>query len=269
MNRITYIALCMLASCVASTSLAASASAGEPAWWECARAAKVGRKFTGRYTNRNCSSEATQREIEEGKTNKYEFREWDKAPGEVKAFKGKGGSVDLEERGVGGITCEANSNTGEVTGPETVGNVVVHFSGCYLNHAPCQSKGAKTGEMVTNKLNGELGYINSSEHRVGEDMTAAPPNLYLIEFYCSELNVRVGGSVISEVARSAYNKFSKSVTLIFNAPAGRQEVQNFEGFPKDTMLGENCDYCEPQGNQVESSGAGEVTNRGEELYLKA
>lgn len=116
MNRITYIALCMLASCVASTSLAASASAGEPAWWECARAAKVGRKFTGRYTNRNCSSEATQREIEEGKTNKYEFREWDKAPGEVKAFKGKGGSVDLEERGVGGITCEANSNTGEVLG---------------------------------------------------------------------------------------------------------------------------------------------------------
>jgi hypothetical protein len=77
-----------------------------------------------------------------------------------KKFTAKSGTVYTEWDATT-MTCAKSATTGEITGARTVGNVVIVYTGCEANHegaaCPVASEGAKTGEIVTKALNGELG----------------------------------------------------------------------------------------------------------------
>jgi hypothetical protein len=65
------------------------------------------------------------------------------------------------------ITCTGSSLAGEITGAQTVGKVVITWSGCKGTVGeqkwPVNSEGAKAGEIVTMPLTGELGTVAKGE----------------------------------------------------------------------------------------------------------
>lgn len=256
--------LAAVAALVFAAVAAASASAAEPALYECATAAKVGKKYTGTYTDKKCSVEATEAEKAEGKKNKYELKE---GIGKGKEFKGKGVGANLEVVTLGGVACSSSSDVGKFTGPKAAGGVVVTFKGCELSGHKCENTG-KAGEVKTNALKGEIGYIEKATHKVGVDLSAET-GLYEAQFHCGELTMRVSGSVIGQVT-SPINTFTKVATLVFTQSLGKQHVQNLEGQPKDTLVTELAGAGgENFGTPLESGESTEVENKGEELELKA
>lgn len=246
----------------------ASASAGLPALYECAKASKVNGKYTGRFSEKKCSKEASAKEIEEGKKNKYELKE---GIGKGKAFKGKGSAGNLEVEGVGEVQCSASVDTGKFNSPKTADEVKVTFTGCVTLGHKCESAGAKEGEIKTNTLEGEVGYLagGGTEHpTVGVDLKPQSPATSLAEFTCNpeELNLRVIGSVVGEV-EPPYNVFTKEATLKFHSHNGIQEWERLEGGATDTLLTESCFGCKPSG-EAPSGESQVITNKGEELMLK-
>jgi hypothetical protein len=262
--------LCLTAVVAASAIATTSASAELPALYECAKATKVGKKYTGKFTDKKCTKEASKTEIEEGKTNKYEFQEWNKEPKKVKSFKGKGGRAFLAIEHFVTISCAKSTDSGRFTGPKTAGDVVAVFSGCEISGLKC-SNTSKAGEIRTNPLDGEVGYINKAKKEVGADLKPES-GPYFAEFECEEpgtpLRLRVSGSVIGRVG--PVDTMTKEATFEFRDPGGRQEVQKFEAGLSDTLLTEDCKGvgCTPN-DPVNSGEETTAVNKGEELELVA
>lgn len=259
-RRLTIGVVLSLVMALAVSALAASgASAAEPALYECAKAAKVEKKETGGYNNKTCS------EVNAKHEGKYELQE---GIGKGKEFKGKAGGSNLEVKGLGGVACTSNSDTGKFTGPKSAGDILVTFKGCELNHHQCES-GATLGEIKTNPLKGEVGYVEGGKarHEVGVEISAET-GLYEAEFHCAEIQLRVSGGVIG-VVTSAKNVFTKEATLLFRESSGEQDVKKLEGMPEEFLVAEVRSPGGEYGAPTESGESDEVTNKGEELELKA
>jgi hypothetical protein len=83
--------------------------------------------------------------------------------------------------GYGGrtIDCAKTSVTGEIDSAETVGNVVVVYTGCkssgnIYSNCPVNSTGAKAEEIVTKPLDGELGTAATSQAPSGVGLLFKP-----------------------------------------------------------------------------------------------
>jgi hypothetical protein len=77
------------------------------------------------------------------------------------------------------IYCTKTSATGEVIGADTVGNVVVAYSGCKSSgtggaNCPVNSVGAKAGEIAVRTLTGELGTVAPSQAASGVGLRLEP-----------------------------------------------------------------------------------------------
>lgn len=278
MRHLKIVSLCLAAAFAVAALGAATASASLPAVYQCVTAKKVGKKYVGHYLDKKCSKPASPAEIEEGKKNKYELEEWNEAgkggASKVKEFKGKSGTAFLEIKGVGPIKCKKGSDTGKFTGPKTVGDINVTFTGCELNKVKCQTT-ATLGEIKTKTLKGEIGYVDEVfgtpvEHTtVGIDLTPESGAYEAEDILCEASKLRVTGSVIGEVL-PPYNVFTKEVKLRFQQSAGKQAIQNLEGMPKDTLLTETWSgIAEEYNPPIESAQSGEAANKGEELELAA
>lgn len=251
--------MALLAAVALAAVGSASASAAEPALYECHKLAKVEKKYHGKYTDKKCSVESATHE------GAYELQE---GIGKGKAFKGKGKGANLEIVGVGGVTCTSSADTGKFTGPKAAGGIKVTFKGCELVHHQCENT-ATVGEIKTNPLKGEVGYIEGgkSEHKVGVALTAET-GLYEAEFHCGEQNLRVTGAVVG-LLTSPRNVFTKEATLLFEQTAGAQKYKQIEGGPNEELLTELGAGGEWFGEKLQSGESTEVTNKGEELELKA
>jgi hypothetical protein len=286
MRHVKIVGLCLVAVCALSAVASASASAALPEVMQCVKAAKTKTKpphYTGGYNGKKCE---TVNATHEGA---YELEPWNLGSktektgkqGKVKKFKGKSGTAFLEVVGLGPITCSKGSDEGEFTGPKTVGNISVIFTGCELNKIKC-SNTATAGEIKTDTLKGTIGYFDERFEKavakgVGVELTAQTGVLLAEEIGCGSILVQVKASVIGEV-ETPYNVFTKEVKLKFQQAAGRQAIQNFEGEPippfnppteTGTILctelwgGSGWNGC------LQSSQSGEAVNKGEELELKA
>jgi hypothetical protein len=287
------VALCLLGLCALAIPMAASAWAEDPAWYQCGHAdkevvtyesnGKLKHKsvYTGRYTDKGCSQEAPPGELREGGApeGKYEFEEWrlgSKATGgkdgKVKKFKAKGalyGTVDIP--GVSTVECSHTSEEGEVTGPKAVGDLEVTLTGCKASSEPCQN--GATGEIKSNTLAGEIGYLSKARHTVGIDLMPQAAGS-VVEFHCGIpptpiLRVRVTGSIVGEV--TPVNMWSKEMTIHYEQSGGVQHFRALEGLPEDVLQVEYCksrEVCEPF-ESIEAAVGARLVSKGEELYLKA
>ncbi|HEY1451069.1 MAG TPA: hypothetical protein VGF47_08950, partial [Solirubrobacteraceae bacterium] len=149
-----------------------SASAALPEYKVCAKATKVGKFYTGKFNDKNCTS------ANEAGTGKYELKNWEAA--KKKGFKGKNGVSTLDSyipeneatpwtggTVVGIVTCKTGKSAGEITGPKT-STVTVEFKTCTSEGKKCTSAGAKSGVIKTKLLNATLGYIEAGV--VGSDV---------------------------------------------------------------------------------------------------
>jgi len=233
--------LCILALFGLSAVAVANASAAAP---EIGRCVKVTAK-TGKFSSATC--------IKEKAGGSYEWE-----PGAVKTkFKSTGGVGKLETVNGTTVTCKTQESGGEFTSPKTVGGIVIRFTHCEAAGFTCETAGAKEGEIVTNPLEGRIGFENKAKKKVALDLfpTAEDGGLYVI-FNCSvALHVTVGGSVLVNVPS---DKMLTAMTLKYTAKDAKQKPEHFEGEPDDTLVSElNGKKPEQSGINITSTQTGE------------
>jgi len=212
---------CLVALLVAATG-ASAASAAEPAFFECAKL--KGGKFKGG----TCAEESAKgnHELVEGVG--------------TKPLRVKSTLVDTLipqfGPGAGKIECKKASATGTLASPTRITKLVITQKECYSTISKfCTSAGQPKHTVVTNSLEGTLGYIDAAEHRVGIDLKGEG-GADIMDFNCEGLEEVIAGSAIGEV--SPVNTSSSTFTAVFTRDAeGFQSITSFEGEPEDVPLG--------------------------------
>jgi len=198
---------------------------------EYGRCLKLAKGVKGRFSTGTCTSPAT--------TNSYLY-EWAPGPGPkakfstgIKALT----AVTLESAIKEKVACAGESGTGEYTGPKTVGNVVLAFTGCEMNGIKCSSLAAHEGEVMSGVLRGTLGAVKTSTEGpvkdiVGTDLLPVAESGAVLELTCGLTSASVRGSVIVPVPRNAMRLTSN---LVYAQSKGKQSPESFEGEPKDIL----------------------------------
>jgi hypothetical protein len=243
------VALCVVVGCVVGLVVVGSASAAAPEYGRCLAAEKVGKVYTGGYTNSSCTT------VSGTKTGKYEW-----FPGIVKkVMRTSGGKALLETVNKVAVTCESESSVGEFSGTKEAKDIVVTFKGCETAGDKCSTPGAGEGELVTNPLEGVVGFENKAEKKTAFDLFPAGRKGLFIEFGCSGLVVAVKGSVLVPIQA---DKMLSSLSLKFKATKGKQKPEHFEGEPDDIL---ETTY---KGGPFEQSGQTETTTLTSEEKLE-
>jgi hypothetical protein len=217
-------------SVVAATAMSivavANASAAPPEFGRCLKATKVGKSFTGHFSDSACTKEVP--EAERARLGKFEWH-----PGAVKKFQTTaGGKGALETVGGLGVHCETEHSTGEYSGTKEVKDVVVTFNGCEAAGAKCSTAGSALGELVTKKLEGVVGFEDKAAGKTAFDLFPEGRTGLFIEFSCLNLTVAVRGSVLVPIIA---DKMVLTTTLKYVQTGGRQQVEHFEGEPNDIL----------------------------------
>jgi hypothetical protein len=257
MRRIRIVGLCLVAVFATTAVAASSASAALPELYECAKAVKVGKVYTGKYNDKKCS------EKNEAGTGKYELQP---GVGKGKVFKGKGKVATLHTPAIGGeVTCKTNKSEGKNSSPTTQSGVVAIFKTCTSLGKKCTSAGAKVGEIKTNPLGGVFGYISKAPLKVGVDLTGEGGK-DSADFTCEGLVIETKGSVIGEITGNvnSFNKTTLNNFVVTASPAFVQVPTKFEGGPTQVLQ-----TIVNGSGPFESGQQAEVTVKGEELNLKA
>lgn len=231
----------MLSVLALSAVVVASASAAAP---EVGRCVKVAAK-AGKFSSGTCIAEKV--------GGSYEWM-----PGAVKTkFKTSGGVGKLETANGTTVTCKTEESGGEFNSSKTVTGVVIRFTHCEAASFTCETAGAKEGEIVTNPLEGKLGFENKLRKKIALDLfpTAADGGLY-VTFNCTvALHITVGGSVLVNVPS---DKMLTALTLKYVAKGAKQKPEHFEGEPNDTLVSEiNGKKPEQSGINIISTQTGE------------
>jgi phospholipase C len=194
---------------------------GAPEYGRCVR---VPISAKGKFANGSCTSPAT--------TESFGY-EWEPGPGPNRAFTTAARSEALlETTGKVKVKCTGDTSSGEYTGLRTMGNVVIHFTGCKGLSATCRSMGAVEGEIVTKALQGVLGWENKAEHAVGNDLFPAESGSPFAEATCGVATLIVRGSVIAPVTEG---RMSTTMIVKYTQMAGRQRPERFEGEPNNVL----------------------------------
>jgi hypothetical protein len=165
---------------------------------------------------------------------------WVPGPGPKPVFVGTGEKVSLETVAGTKIQCAASTQEGSYTGPKTESDTLV-LIGCIETKTSqkCQTNPLKEGEIETQPLKGELGFISNGEKPVvGVDLKPETGSV-VATFVCGKLpespgiNVVLEGSVIAPI--KPVNRMRLEFTLPYVVMGGKQAVQQFEGGAKDTL----------------------------------
>jgi len=241
MKRI--VGLCLFAVFALFALTVSSAFAEAPEYQVCAKAAKNGKKYTGKYKDKACSEEEVKGE------GKYERASWEKA--KKKAFKGKNkgnphnnivnpfgtrepgkGSREPGMKGkIEGTTeCTKEKVTGETTGPKTTKWKTV-YTGCKALETPCNTAGAKAGEIKTEELEGTLVFDNAAKTEVGPRVKGLGPGGLLAQYECVEgaLDVHVYGEILAQTTGNFGKAAKTTVTSAKEGPLALQSAMYENG----------------------------------------
>ena len=231
MKRIGIVGLCLAALFALSAMGASSAFAGE--YGICAKAAKAGKLYTGKYLDKNCTELASEAQKTEGKKNKYEWVPYPGPAGTNWKYTSKSKTAILEGE-AGDITCKSSTDAGEVTGVKSDVDKTT-FVDCVLSvtKESCQNTATKgtitTTENVTTLIDhGEKG-DSGKEPAVGEVWTqftgegTKENNGDLAEWECSGIPFSTTGS-LSGVTTEDVNVMSTKSKTTFNKSVGEQDL---------------------------------------------
>jgi hypothetical protein len=232
MRQIRLLGACVAAVAAVSMLATAAASAALP---ELGRCEKVG--TGGAYKYKNCIIPSS-----EGKG----AFEWSPGPGAKPKVTAETGTVFLETVGHAKVTCTFGTVSGEWTGPKTA-NVNLSFSACQ-NSA---KKTCQTSPTTGASIQTEQPATTLLTFTCGGPPEAALPETWTVE-----------GSVIGPVKG---NGMILNRKLFYKATGGKQNPEQFEGGPKDTLLTNRITGLEPP----KSEQAGLTINGPEKPYITA
>ena len=225
MRRIGIAGLSAAAALILSALAASAAWATAPEYGRCKAMAK------GAFTSSSCTTKAS------GGTGKFE---WFPGAGKAK-FTSSGGIGVLTTVGGAGVECKTESSTGEFVpgnNKEEAG-IVVTFKGCVSVGNACTTPGAASGELVTNELEGTVGFIKKeaivTKTKLGLELSPAKSvaSGLFIEFSCLGLVVKVKGHVLVPIKD---DKMTKTETLKFVASKGKQKPEKWEESSEKQIL---------------------------------
>jgi hypothetical protein len=152
-------------------------------------------------------------------------------------FTATSGLSKLSTIGLPEIECKSSSAVGALTSA-TKGEVTVTFKECATEGKKCGN--VEAGTIQTKLLETELGWINKAKGEAGVDFVGKVGGKNTkgaeAEFECEGLLVAVKGSVIGKSTPTNTMSTEGKVTLI--GKNGEQEIEKFEGLPKDTLITE-------------------------------
>jgi|GEM_PF-2394687 hypothetical protein len=144
---------------------------------------------------------------------------------------GSSGSVSLETASTKPVDCATSATTGSITGPRTVGSVMITFSGCHSTEGSgCSVKGggASTGKILTSALDGELGLATQST--LGIALLLLPTSgteFVKLEGSCLLVSpAAVDGSLGGEL--TPINRSQSTDKLIVSGSTGKQSITSIK-----------------------------------------
>ena len=225
MRRITIVGL-LLAAALALSALASSSAlaAGGPEYLVCGKAAKSGKKYTGKYATKACS------EVSVTSEGKYERVALTKLP--VK-FKSKIGVTKVyvynpkEPSESAEVICTKGKDAGTITGSRE-GAVTLTNEGCAVPKedangnkpkfpGPCNTPGQKSGVLVSKPLATKLVWLNEAETEPGIEIQPAEAGGPFEEAGClfEKVKVKESGSILAKV--TPVGEATKLLTITFSA----------------------------------------------------
>jgi hypothetical protein len=236
MKRIGIVGLCLVAMFAFSAMAVSLAQAGQVGI--CARVAKSGKVYKGKYIGKNCMKKASSAEVENGgRANKYE---WMSAAGHKYTAKGPWAHLRMPGYTLAAeVACRWSTGEGEWTGPTTGVDTIV-FKLCTLNvtGGECTSEGLSPGEIETSPLDVTL--VSYPETRVQEtdegpyevgpaegkawvEYSAAPGHPYA-EYVCEPgVMFRTLGTVAG-LAISPFDVMRRQIRTSFGPGQGVQDL---------------------------------------------
>jgi hypothetical protein len=190
MNRSIIVGVAVAAALL--TVGAASALAAPPKYTACLKAAKIGKTYTGAYSDKTCTTPAP------GNTGKYELGALAKLPAKVKS---KIGHVDiylynpLTKTIEGHFECSSGKAKGTITSVSE-GTATISYAGCQATGqlaGPCNSPGQKTGRVETEPLATRLVWLDEAETVPGIQFKPASEGGDITKVVC------VGGAETAEL----------------------------------------------------------------------
>lgn len=161
--------------------------------------------------------------------------------GVKKGFESKAtGAVSLETTGGTKVKCLGGSGKGEIeggNGSKKLTKVIVKFTGCESTGFKCKTPTGATGEIITNELVGQLGYVEGTT-KVGLEMKPKTGTQFA-EFECvgGIVKVKITGAVIGQLTPlNTKVKTTQHYTLAYRQTAGVQEWKELVGGEEDTLL---------------------------------
>jgi alpha-tubulin suppressor-like RCC1 family protein len=126
------------------------------------------------------------------------------------------------------LICQSGGGgTGEISGPSTLGNLVLTFSGCELGGSKCSSAGAGEGEVKTSPLQASLGWRESEANTVGLAISpVALPGAFL-EATCGSSTVVLDGGAIAAI--TPVDNMTAGFSVKFKQSKGKQSPESFQG----------------------------------------
>jgi hypothetical protein len=252
MKRLVTTGVCCIAVFALVASTAGSASATTPTWFECHRAAKSGKVYTGQYDGKLCEEAS-----EVDGNGKYELHEGIR---KGRAFKGKGGKAILHvttSLGSDTVECASSSDSGTPALPNRETGVVMTYKGCEtLGSKRCSSTGLRAGEVQISGLMGELVFEEEAPNSPVElklESAAHPgPGGEMAQFSCEGLQATITGElvgarsndvdVIDKESETTYAAQGQTVLDKGEALMVKTKLKGSEGSSKVRLIGERVEH---------------------------
>jgi hypothetical protein len=236
-GRLGVVAACAVAvaTAIGAGSISVASAETAPEFGRCVKAAAVKEEgklvFHGAFTKATC--------LEESPTHTGHF-EWE--PGVVKTgvkislkpvakdfFEGAEELLKVE--------CTNETGSGTISGPKTVGGIVLTLTGCELfrgagSLGACSAPGHAAGELQTSTLNGTIGWQNKAKKLVALSLSPVGTETFMaVECPGTEFTAFTG-----EVLGQAHaDAMSASAPLVFKQHLGNQSPEGFEGGPAEVL----------------------------------
>ena len=245
--------LCLFAAFAVSALGAAMASAeggpegGTPGFNKCVKATKVGKTYTGEYTEKECKTKASP-----AKTGKYEVQAVTSG-----TFEGKSKVTTLTTHTTNGVAvtviCKKDKYRGSIVFENEVVEETIVFEDCLGNGAktdPCGNAAPETIE--TDPQEGELVWLNEGKTEAGMLLAGTQ----FAAFKCGTEEVEVDGFVIGTASLGG-----KAPTITFAVNGSKEQAH--KTFWLLSTLGPFGLYTEPKaGEKVESTLQSVETQKG-------
>jgi hypothetical protein len=186
---------------------ATTASAHELSYRTCVKATKVGKTYTGKYSDKEC------KEVNAKSEGKYEAQ----LIAEETPYTGKDKAVVITAAGKT-VTCKKGVETGEYIAEQTASEEFT-FSGCSSGKKEaCQSPSAGAGVIKSGTAKTKLVYLNPAETEIGV-LVLSPA---LLEFTCGATSIAIEGRLLGSLENT-----KKGPKLTFATSGGKQQHQSF------------------------------------------